>query len=96
MKKPPEREKMHVKRGDIVLVLSGADAGKTGKILQVLPKQGCALVEGIRLVTKHLRKSQDNPKGAIVKREAPIHVSKLKRQASAAKSGPARPEKKAK
>lgn len=96
MKKRPEKIKMHIKRGDTVAVLSGSDAGKTGKVLQVLPKQAAALVEGIRLVTKHLRKSQDNPKGAIVKKEAPIHVSKLKRQAAAAKSAPARPEKKAK
>lgn len=96
MKKSPEKIKMHVKRGDTVLVLSGSDAGKTGKVLQVLPKQGRALVEGVRLVTKHLRKSQDNPKGAIVKKEAPIHVSKLKRQAAAAKAPAARPEKKAK
>ncbi|MBP7830075.1 MAG: 50S ribosomal protein L24 [Kiritimatiellae bacterium] len=87
---------MHIHRGDTVVVLSGSDAGKTGKVLQVLPKQAAALVEGVRLVTKHLRKSQDNPKGAIVRKEAPIHVSKLKRQAAAAKSAPARPEKKAK
>ncbi len=87
---------MHVKRGDTVLVLSGADAGKTGKVLQVFPSQARAIVEGIRQVTRHLRKSQDYPKGAIIKKEAPLHVSKLKRQASAAKSVPPRPEKKAK
>jgi large subunit ribosomal protein L24 len=96
MKKPAEKVKMHIKRGDMVLVLSGSDTGKTGKVLQVFPSKARALVEGIRLVTRHLRKSQDYPKGAIIKKEAPIHVSKLKRQASAAKSAPARPEKKAK
>lgn len=69
----------HIRRGDIVKVLSGADAGKTGKVLQVFPKKGTAIVEGVRLVTKHLRKSPDYPKGAIIKVEAPIPVCKLKR-----------------
>ena len=96
MKKPAIKVKMHIKRGDTVLVVSGSDAGKTGKVLQVFPRKGRAVVEGIGQVTRHLRKSQDYPKGAIIRKEAPLHVSKLKRQASASKSGPARPEKKAK
>ena len=88
--------KMSVKRGDTVVVLSGADAGKTGQVLQAFPKQGRVIVEGVRYVTKHLRKSQDNPKGAIVRKEAPLHVSKIRRQAAApSRAAPAAAQRKA-
>lgn len=71
--------KMHVRRGDIVRAISGADAGskKTGKVLKVYPKTGRVLVEGFNFATKHLRKSQDNPSGGIVSREVPMAASKL-------------------
>jgi large subunit ribosomal protein L24 len=71
---------MPVKRGDIVVAISGEDAAaqKTGKILQVFPETQRALVEGFNYVKKHLRKSQDNPKGGIVEKEAPVHISNLK------------------
>ena len=71
------KPKLHVRRGDVVKAISGSDAGKSGKVLAVYPKKGRALVEGLNLVTKHLRKSQDNPNGGIVQREAPIAVSNL-------------------
>ena len=71
--------KMHVRRGDIVRAISGADAHgkKTGKVLKVYPETGRALVEGFRFVKKHMRKSQDNPSGGIVSKEAPLAASKL-------------------
>ena len=71
---------MPVKRGDIVVAISGEDAAdnKTGKILQVFPETQRAIVEGFNYVKKHLRKSQDNPKGGIVEKEAPMHISNLK------------------
>ena len=71
--------KMHVRRGDIVRAISGEDADgkKTGKVLKVYPKKGRALVEGFNFVKKHMRKSQDNPSGGIVTKEAPLAVSKL-------------------
>ena len=71
--------KMHVRRGDIVRAISGADADgkKTGKVLKVYPETGRALVEGFRFVKKHMRKSQDNPSGGIVTKEAPMAASKL-------------------
>ncbi len=71
--------KMHVRRGDIVRAISGADADgkKTGKVLKVYPETGRALVEGFRFVKKHMRKSQDNPSGGIVSKEAPLAASKL-------------------
>jgi large subunit ribosomal protein L24 len=68
----------HVKKGDEVQVLSGNHRGATGKILQVLPKKQQVLIEGVRLIKKSVRKSQDNPNGAIVTREGPIHISNVK------------------
>lgn len=78
MKKMTGVKKVHFKRGDIVKVLTGKDKGKTGKVLQVFPSEARALVEGINYCKKHLRKSQDNPKGGIVEKEATLHVSNLK------------------
>lgn len=66
-----------IRKNDTVIVISGADAGKTGKILQVLPARGRAIVEGIRLVKKAVKKTQDNPQGGIVAKESSIAVSKL-------------------
>lgn len=74
----PARHKIHVKRGDVVEVLSGEDAGKTGKVLRVFPATGRVLVEGINYCKRHMRKSQDNPQGKIVEKEAPLAASKLK------------------
>ncbi len=73
------RKALHIKKGDLVIAISGADAdrGKPGKVLQVLPKQQKAIVEGFNYVKKHMRKTQDNPQGGIVEKEAPIHVSNL-------------------
>ncbi|RME69794.1 MAG: 50S ribosomal protein L24 [Verrucomicrobia bacterium] len=68
---------MHVKRGDEVVVINGAHKGKRGKILEVFPKKQRAIVEGVNIVKKHVRKSEENPEGGIVEREAPLHVSKL-------------------
>jgi large subunit ribosomal protein L24 len=70
--------RFHVKKGDEVQVLSGNHRGAGGKILQVLPKKQQVLIEGVRLIKKSVRKSQDNPNGAIVTREGPIHISNVK------------------
>ena len=69
--------KLHVKKGDTVLVLSGNDKGKQGKVLSVDPKAQRAIVEGIRLISKHTRPNAEHPQGGIIKREAPIHISNL-------------------
>lgn len=73
------KAKMHVRRGDVVRAISGEDAAgkKTGKVLKIYPKTGRALVEGFNFVKKHMRKSQDNPNGGIVSKEAPLAASKL-------------------
>ena len=72
------RIKFHVKKGDSVEVISGNFRGSSGKILQVLPKKHRVLIEGVRIIKKHLRKSQDNPSGKIAEREGPIHISNVR------------------
>jgi large subunit ribosomal protein L24 len=85
------RLKFHVKKGDQVEVISGNFKGSSGKILEVLPRKQRVLVEGVRIIKKHLRKSQDNPSGKIAEREGPIHISNVKLVEQETK-----PEKKAK
>ena len=70
---------MHIRRNDIVLVCAGreAEGKKTGKVLQVMPGKAKAVVEGLNYIHKTMRKSQDNPKGGIIKKEAPIAISNL-------------------
>jgi len=72
------RIKHHVKKGDQVEVISGNFRGSSGKVLEVLPKKHRVLIEGVRLIKKHLRKSQDNPTGKIAEREGPIHISNVR------------------
>ena len=69
--------KLHVKKGDTVLVLSGNDKGKQGKVMSVDPKTQRAIVEGIRMMSKHTRPNAEHPQGGIIKQEAPIHISNL-------------------
>ena len=72
------RIKFHVKKGDQVEVISGNFKGSQGKILAVIPSKQRVLVEGVRIIKKHLRKSQDNPSGKIAEREGPIHISNVR------------------
>ena len=72
------RPKFHVKKGDNVEVISGNFKGSSGKILEVLPRKQQVLVEGVRIIKKHLRKSEDNPHGKIAEREGPIHISNVR------------------
>ncbi len=69
--------KLHVKTGDTVSILSGKDKGKQGKVLEVSPKEGKVIVEGINYVTKHVKPRQMGQQGGIVKCEAPLYVSKV-------------------
>ena len=80
MKRLVKRPKLSIKRGDHVMAITGEDCDgkKTGRVIRVFPETQRALVEGFNYVKKHLRKSQDNPKGGIVEKESPIHVSNLK------------------
>ncbi|PJN80135.1 50S ribosomal protein L24 [Thomasclavelia cocleata] len=68
---------MKIRVGDTVEVIAGKDKGKQGEVLQVLAKQDKVIVEGVNIVTKHIKPSQADPEGGIVTREAPIHVSNV-------------------
>ena len=72
------RIRFHVRKGDNVEVISGNFRGSSGKVLEVLPKKQRVLIEGVRLIKKHLKKSQDNPQGKIAEREGPIHISNVR------------------
>jgi large subunit ribosomal protein L24 len=72
------RQHFHVKKGDHVRVISGNQKGAEGKILAVLPKKERVLIEGVRIIKRHQRKSQEHPQGIIAEREGPIHISNVK------------------
>lgn len=71
------QNKLHVKKGDQVEVISGNDRGKRGRVLMVFPKQNKVLVEGVRQVTKHQKPTQENPKGGRMQQEMPVHMSNV-------------------
>ena len=76
--------KLHVKKGDDVVVLAGKEKGKRGRILAVLTKKNRVIVEGVQMIKKHTRKSQQHPQGAIVEREGSVHISNVKKAEAAA------------
>ena len=69
-------KKLHVKKGDTVVVTTGKDRNKTGKILQLVPKKDGVLVEGLNVVKRHTRAKGNEP-GGIVEKEAPVHISNV-------------------
>ncbi|MDY3090655.1 MAG: 50S ribosomal protein L24 [Porphyromonas sp.] len=69
--------KLHIKKGDQVLVLAGKDKGVKAEVLKVLVDKQRALVKGVNVITKHAKPSAKNPQGGIEKSEAPIHISNL-------------------
>ena len=83
--------KLHLKKGEEVVVLSGAERGKRGKIISVSSKSNRAIVEGVKMIKRHTRKNENNPNGAIVEREGTVHISNLMKaevfDARAAKRG---------
>lgn len=70
-------QKSHVKRGDDVVVIAGSHKGKSGKVLEVVTAKQRARVEGVAMIKRHTKKSQEHPQGAIVEREGTVHVSNL-------------------
>jgi large subunit ribosomal protein L24 len=72
------RVKLHVRKGDNVEVISGNFRGSSGKVLEVMARKQRVLIEGVRIIKRHLRKSQDNPQGKIAEREGPIHISNVR------------------
>jgi large subunit ribosomal protein L24 len=87
--------KFHVKKGEEVVVIAGAQKGKRGKIIRVLTKKQRVIVEGVQMIKKHMRKSQQHPQGAIIEREGSVHISNVMKvenfDARAAKHGAAAP-----
>lgn len=88
--------KFHVKKGDEVVVIAGTQKGKRGRVIEVSTTRRRVLVEGIKMMKKHMRKSQLHPQGAIVERESPIDLSNVMRadvfEARKARRGSAAPE----
>lgn len=68
---------MHIKKDDTVLVITGKDKGKKGKVLKVFPKTQRAIVEGVNIQTKHRKPNNQMRQGAIEHKEGPVHVSNL-------------------
>ena len=66
-----------IKKGDKVIVLSGKDKGKTGEVTQALPKDGKVIVSGVNIAIRHTKPTQGDPQGGLIRKEAPMHVSKV-------------------
>jgi large subunit ribosomal protein L24 len=90
-------QKFHVKKGDLVVIIAGTERGKRGKILEVVRDKNRVLVEGAKMIKKHLKKNtnQNRPQGAIIEREGTVHISNVmlaeQFDARAAKRGTAAP-----
>ena len=69
--------KLHIKKGDTVVVIAGESKGKTGRVIEVNLETSRALVEGVNLVKRHTKPSATNPQGGIIEKEATIHISNL-------------------
>ena len=78
---------LSIKKNDTVFVLSGKDKGKTGRVLRVFPHKKRAIVEGINLVKKHLRRRSENDPGGITSVPAPMHISNIALYCSNCKRG---------
>ena len=68
---------MKIKKGDTVQVTTGNDAGKTGRVIKVYLDKDRVVVEGVSIVKKHARPTQDNPQGGIIEKESSIHISNI-------------------
>lgn len=71
------QKKLHIKKGDTVVVNTGESKGQRGRILEIYRKTRRALVEGVNIISKHTKPDAQNPQGGIVKKEAPVHISNL-------------------
>lgn len=71
------KNKLHIKKGDSVRVLSGESKGKTGKVLRAFPKTGMVLVEGVNVVKRHQRATRKDQKGQIIEKTMPVRASKV-------------------
>ena len=76
-KKARKGSKLHVRKGDTAMVIAGNDKGKKGKVLEVIISKNRAIIEGVNMITKHVKPSANNPEGGIEKTEAPVHISNI-------------------
>ena len=72
------KKRVHIKKGDTVMGITGESKGQQGRVLKLMPDSNRAIVEGVNMVSKHTKPNADNPKGGILKQESPIHISNLK------------------
>jgi large subunit ribosomal protein L24 len=77
-KQVKNKVKTHIRKGDTAIVVSGNDRGKKGKVLEVLKDKNRVVIEGVNMITRHVKPSADNPEGGIKKTEAGIHISNVK------------------
>ena len=70
-------QKFHIKKNDVVVVIAGSHKGKSGKVLEIRSAKNRAVVEGVAMIKRHTRKSQQHPQGAIVEREGSVHISNV-------------------
>ena len=71
------QKKLHIKKGDTVVVNTGESKGQRGRVLEIYRKKQRALVEGVNIISKHTKPDAQNPQGGIMKKEAPVHISNL-------------------
>ncbi len=69
--------KLHIRKGDTAIVISGNDKGKKGKVLEIIREKNRAIIEGVNMITKHVKPSANHPEGGIDKTEAPLHISNI-------------------
>jgi len=69
--------RVHIKKDEEVVVIAGSQKGKRGKVIAVMPDKNRVIVEGVRMIKRHTRKSQQHPQGAIVEREGSVHASNV-------------------
>ncbi len=71
------QKKLHIKKGDTVVVIAGNYKGQKGRVLEVIRKSDRAIVEGVNIIKKHTKPNAESPQGGIIEKEAPIHISNL-------------------
>lgn len=71
------QKKLHIKKGDTVVVITGNNKGQKGRVLEVVRKTNRAIVEGVNLMKKHTKPNAETPQGGIIEKEAPVHISNL-------------------
>ena len=71
------QKKLHIKKGDTVVMIAGNDKGQKGRVLEVIRKTDRAIVEGVNMMKKHTKPNAESPQGGIIEKEAPVHISNL-------------------